>query len=48
MEQFKSSSKTYANTLIMRMVTVKYDDTNSVRDHIMMMMIDIIAKLTAT
>jgi len=43
-EQFKSFSKAQASALIMRMVSVKYDGTGSVREHIMMM-VDIAAKL---
>lgn len=43
-EHFKSSSKTHASTLIMRMITSKYDGSNGVREHIMQM-IDIAAKL---
>lgn len=43
-EHFKSSSKAHATTLIMRMITGKYNGTTGVREHIMMM-VDIAAKL---
>ncbi|GAV72464.1 UBN2_2 domain-containing protein, partial [Cephalotus follicularis] len=36
-EQFKSSSKAHASTLIMKMLTIRYDGTSGVREHIMMM-----------
>ncbi|GAV79501.1 UBN2_2 domain-containing protein, partial [Cephalotus follicularis] len=36
-EQFKSSSKAHASTLIMKMLTTRYDGTSGVREHIMMM-----------
>ncbi|XP_071719601.1 uncharacterized protein [Rutidosis leptorrhynchoides] len=36
-EQFKGSSKSHASTLILKMLTMKYDDVSGVREHIMMM-----------
>ena len=36
-EQFKSTSKANASTLIMKMLTTKYNGTSGVREHIMMM-----------
>ena len=36
-ENFKSSSKTYASTLIMKMLTSRYDGQSGIRDHIMSM-----------
>ncbi|GAV67298.1 UBN2_2 domain-containing protein, partial [Cephalotus follicularis] len=36
-EQFKGSSKAHASTLIMKMLTTRYDGTSGVREHIMMM-----------
>ncbi|GAV87561.1 UBN2_2 domain-containing protein, partial [Cephalotus follicularis] len=36
-EQFKGSSKAHASTLIMKMLTTRYDGTRGVREHIMMM-----------
>lgn len=36
-DQFKGSSKTYANTLIQRLVNNKYDGTVGMREHIMRM-----------
>ncbi|GAV77093.1 UBN2_2 domain-containing protein [Cephalotus follicularis] len=36
-EQFKGFSKAHASTLIMKMLTTRYDGTSSVREHIMMM-----------
>ncbi|GAV75850.1 UBN2_2 domain-containing protein, partial [Cephalotus follicularis] len=36
-EQFKDSSKAHASTLIMKMLTTRYDGTSGVREHIMMM-----------
>ncbi|GAV60176.1 UBN2_2 domain-containing protein, partial [Cephalotus follicularis] len=36
-EQFKSSSKAHASTLIMKMFTTMYGGTSGVREHIMMM-----------
>ncbi|GAV84779.1 UBN2_2 domain-containing protein [Cephalotus follicularis] len=35
-EQFKGSSKAHASTLIMKMLTTRYDGTSGVREHIMM------------
>ena len=43
-EQFKSTSKANASTLIMKMLTTKYNRTSGVREHIMMMN-DMAAKL---
>ena len=43
-EQFKSTSKANASTLIMKMLTTKYNGTSGVREHIMMMN-DMAAKL---
>ena len=43
-EQFKSSSKTYASTLIMKMITTRYDGSRGIREHIMTMA-DMAAKL---
>ena len=34
-ENFKSSSKTYASTLIMKMLTSQYDGQSGIREHIM-------------
>ncbi|GAV70394.1 UBN2_2 domain-containing protein [Cephalotus follicularis] len=36
-EQFKGSSKAHASTLIMKILTTRYDGTSGVREHIMMM-----------
>lgn len=36
-EQFRGTSKAYASTLILKMLTAKYDGSNGVREHIMMM-----------
>ncbi|XP_071695997.1 uncharacterized protein [Rutidosis leptorrhynchoides] len=36
-EQFKGSSKSHASTLILKMLTTKYDGVSGVRKHIMMM-----------
>ncbi|GAV62235.1 UBN2_2 domain-containing protein, partial [Cephalotus follicularis] len=36
-EQFNGSSKAHASTLIMKMLTTRYDGTSGVREHIMMM-----------
>ncbi|KAK9048883.1 hypothetical protein SSX86_007475 [Deinandra increscens subsp. villosa] len=36
-EQFKGTSKAHASTLILKMVTTKYDGVSGVRGHIMMM-----------
>ncbi|GAV74305.1 hypothetical protein CFOL_v3_17785, partial [Cephalotus follicularis] len=36
-EQFNGSSKAHASTLIMKMLTTRYDGTSGVRQHIMMM-----------
>ncbi|GAV83621.1 UBN2_2 domain-containing protein [Cephalotus follicularis] len=36
-EQFKGSSKAHASTLIMKMLTTRYDETSGVREHIIMM-----------
>ena len=36
-EQFKGTSKAHASTLILKMLTTKYDGTSGVREHIMMM-----------
>ncbi|VFQ89142.1 unnamed protein product [Cuscuta campestris] len=36
-EQFKATSKAHASTLILKMVTTKYDGNNSIREQIMMM-----------
>ncbi|KAI3732383.1 hypothetical protein L1987_63588 [Smallanthus sonchifolius] len=36
-EQFKGSSKPHASTLILKMLTSKYDGVSGVREHIMMM-----------
>jgi hypothetical protein len=36
-EQFKSTSKTNASAIIMKMLTFKYNETKDVREHIMMM-----------
>ncbi|CAH9106033.1 unnamed protein product [Cuscuta europaea] len=36
-EQFKGTSKAYASTLILKMLTTKYDGVSGVREHIMMM-----------
>ncbi|GKB34940.1 hypothetical protein Tco_0879882, partial [Tanacetum coccineum] len=35
--QFKGTSKAYASTLILKMLTTKYDMVSGVREHIMMM-----------
>ncbi|GAV86615.1 UBN2_2 domain-containing protein [Cephalotus follicularis] len=43
-EQFKGSSKAHASTLIMKMITTRYDGTSGVREHIMMMN-DVTSKL---
>jgi hypothetical protein len=45
-ENFKSSSKTYASTLIMKMLTSRYDGQSGIRKHIMSMC-DMAAKLKA-
>ncbi|GAV71377.1 UBN2_2 domain-containing protein [Cephalotus follicularis] len=36
-EQFKGSSKSHASTLIMKILTTRYDGTSVVREHIMML-----------
>ncbi|CAH9121642.1 unnamed protein product [Cuscuta epithymum] len=36
-EQFKGTSQAYASTLILKMLTTKYDGVSGVREHIMMM-----------
>ncbi|VFQ75379.1 unnamed protein product [Cuscuta campestris] len=36
-EQFKATSKAHASTLILKMVTTKYDGKSGIREHIMMM-----------
>ncbi|XP_022031791.1 uncharacterized protein LOC110932844 [Helianthus annuus] len=36
-EQFKGSSKAHASSLILKMLTTKYEGTSGVREHIMMM-----------
>ncbi|GAV83658.1 UBN2_2 domain-containing protein, partial [Cephalotus follicularis] len=36
-EQFKGSSKAHTSTIIMKMLTTRYDGTSGVREHIMMM-----------
>ncbi|XP_076959986.1 uncharacterized protein LOC143636218 [Bidens hawaiensis] len=36
-EQFKGSSEAHASTLILKMLTLKYNGVNGVREHIMMM-----------
>ncbi|KAK9074591.1 hypothetical protein SSX86_007189 [Deinandra increscens subsp. villosa] len=36
-EQFKGTSKAHASTLILKMLTTKYDGVSGVREHIMMM-----------
>ena len=36
-EQFKGTSKAHASTMILKMLTTKYDDVSGVREHIMMM-----------
>ncbi|KAJ0880787.1 putative transcription factor interactor and regulator CCHC(Zn) family [Helianthus annuus] len=36
-EQFKGSSKAHASSLILKMLTIKYEGTSGVREHIMMM-----------
>nr|GEX94923.1 putative zinc finger, CCHC-type [Tanacetum cinerariifolium] len=36
-EQFKGTSKAHASTLILKMLTIKYDRVSGVREHIMMM-----------
>nr|GEX09268.1 putative zinc finger, CCHC-type [Tanacetum cinerariifolium] len=36
-EQFKRTSKAHASTLILKMLTIKYDGVSGVREHIMMM-----------
>jgi hypothetical protein len=36
-ENFKSSSKTYASTLIMKMLTSQYNGQSGIREHIMCM-----------
>ena len=36
-EKFKGSTKVYASTLIERLLSAKYDGSNSIREHIMMM-----------
>ncbi|VFQ67082.1 unnamed protein product [Cuscuta campestris] len=36
-EQFKATSKAHASTLILKMVTTKYDWNSGIREHIMMM-----------
>jgi len=43
-EQFKSSSKAEASTLIMKMVSTKYSGSTGIREHIMMM-VDMARKL---
>jgi len=43
-ENFKSSSKTYASTLIMKMCTSRYDGQGGIREHIMSLC-DMAAKL---
>ncbi|GAV82307.1 UBN2_2 domain-containing protein, partial [Cephalotus follicularis] len=43
-EQFKSSSKANASTIIMKMLTTKYNGTSEVREHIMKMN-DVASKL---
>jgi len=43
-EQFKSSSKAEASTLIMKMVSTKYSGSTGIREHIMMM-VDMAEKL---
>ena len=43
-EQFKGSSKAHASTLILKMLTTKYDGVSGVREHIMMMN-DVASKL---
>jgi gag-polypeptide of LTR copia-type len=43
-EQFKSTSKANASTLIMKMLTSKYNGTSSIREYIMIMN-DMVAKL---
>lgn len=45
-ENFKGSSKTYASTLIMKMLTSRYDGSSGIREHIMSMC-DMAAKLKA-
>ena len=45
-ENFKSSSKTYASTLIMKMLTSRYDGQSGIREHIMSIC-DMVAKLKA-
>lgn len=34
-EQFKGTSKSHANTLILKLTTTKYDRINNIREHIM-------------
>ncbi|GJX73242.1 hypothetical protein Tco_0311837 [Tanacetum coccineum] len=36
-EQFKGTSKAHASTLILKMLTTKYDGVSGIREHIMMM-----------
>ncbi|GAV88408.1 UBN2_2 domain-containing protein [Cephalotus follicularis] len=36
-EQFKGSSKAYASTLIMKMLTIRYDGTGGVCEHIIIL-----------
>ncbi|XP_024990691.1 uncharacterized protein LOC112524978 [Cynara cardunculus var. scolymus] len=36
-EQFKGTSKAHASTLILKMLTTKYDGVNGVREHILIM-----------
>ncbi|GJV90358.1 hypothetical protein Tco_1538171 [Tanacetum coccineum] len=36
-EQFKGNSKAHASTLILKMLTTKYDEVSGVHEHIMMM-----------
>ncbi|KAL4577360.1 hypothetical protein LXL04_013469 [Taraxacum kok-saghyz] len=36
-EQFRGTSKAHASTLILKMLTTKYDGSSGVREHIMMM-----------
>ncbi|XP_071714297.1 uncharacterized protein [Rutidosis leptorrhynchoides] len=43
-EQFKGSSKSHASTLILKMLSTKYDGVSGVREHIMMMN-DMVSKL---
>ncbi|GAV86197.1 UBN2_2 domain-containing protein, partial [Cephalotus follicularis] len=43
-EQLNGSSKTHASTLIMKILTTRYDGTSGMREHIMMMN-DVTSKL---